>query len=102
MPLGHFLILSILLFCIGLFGALSRRNSIAILMSIELILNATVLNLVAFNATVKNSPSADGQTLGLFVIGIAAAGAIVGLALIFSIWRQTRNIFSDEITLLKG
>ena len=100
-PLSHVLAVSIGLFAIGLFGALTRRNAIGILMAIELILNATALNFVAFNAY-RGGGSALGQTATLFVIGIAAAGAIVGLALILAIYRQTRTIFADEINLLKG
>lgn len=101
-PLTHVLIVGILLFAIGLFGTLSRRNAISILMAIELILNATALNLVAFNRYVGGTPPALGQTAALFVIGIAAAGAITGLALILAVARQQRTIFADEIRLLKG
>jgi len=102
-PLTHVLTIGAGLFTIGLFGALSRRNAIGILMAIELILNATALNLVAFNAY-QGPPGAPalGQTFAIFVIGIAAAGAIVGLALILAIYRQTRTILADEIHLLKG
>lgn len=102
-PLHHFLTVSIGLLAIGLFGALSRRNAIGILLAIELILNATALNFAAFNAYLgPRGMPALGQTVALFVIGIAAAGAIVGLALILAIYRQTRTIFADEIRLLKG
>lgn len=103
-PLPHLLAISIGLFAIGLFGALSRRHAIGILMAIELILNATALNLVAFNAYLdpgRASP-ALGQLFALFVIGIAAAGAIVGLALILAVYRHARTIFADEMHLLKG
>jgi len=104
-PLTHVLAISIGLFAIGLFGALSRRNAIGILMAIELLLNATALNLVAFNAYLPSAPAggqALGQTVTIFVIGIAAAGAIVGLALILAVYRQTKTISADEIHLLKG
>ena len=101
-PLTHILTISILLFAIGLFGALARRNAIGILMAIELILNATALNLVAFNAGMGDASNPLGQIFALFVIAIAAAGAIVGLALILAVSRQTRTIFADEIRLLKG
>ena len=100
-PLTHFMAISIGLFAIGLFGALARRNAIAILMSIELMLNATALNLVAFNAYLPGG-QALGQTVTVFVIGIAAAGAIVGLSLIFAVYRQSKTISADEIHLLKG
>lgn len=99
-PLPHVLAISIGLFAIGLFGSLTRRNAIGILMSIELMLNATALNLVAFNAYM--GLGILGQTLTLFVIGIAAAGAVVGLALILAIYRQAKTIFADEIHLLRG
>ena len=99
-PLSHVLVVSIGLFAIGLFGALTRRNAIGILMALELVLNATALNFVAVNAYRGGGPL--GQTAALFVIGIAAAGAIVGLALILAIYRQTKTIFADEIHLLKG
>ena len=106
-PLPHVLLLSIGLFAIGLFGALSRRNAIGVLMSIELLLNATALNFVAFNAYLgpadaNGGVAALGQTTALFVIGIAAAGAIVGLALILAVYRQTKTIFADDMQLLKG
>lgn len=102
-PLAHVLLVSIGLFAIGLFGALTRRNAIGMLMSIELLLNATALNLVAFNAYLgPSAPAALGQTAALFVIGIAAAGAIVGLALVLSVYRQTKTVFADQMNLLKG
>lgn len=106
-PLPHVLAVSIGLFVIGLFGALSRRNAIGILMAIELTLNAAALNLVAFNAYLGTGGTAGrdaalGQTVALFIIGIAAAGAIVGLALVLAVYRQQRTIFADEIHLLKG
>lgn len=99
-PLSHFLTVSIGLFAIGLFGALSRRNAIGILMAIELILNAAALAFVAFNA--RLGVGALGQTAALFIIGIAAAGAIVGLALVLAVYRHQRTIFADDIHLLKG
>lgn len=103
-PLPHVLAVSIGLFAIGLFGALTRRHAIGILMALELLLNAAALNLVAFNAYLAPAagPAALGQTLALFVIAIAAAGAIVGLALILSVSRHLRTVFADEIRLLKG
>ena len=100
-PLSHVLVVSAGLFAIGLFGALTRRNGIGILMSIELILNSANLNLVAFNRH-WGTPSGLGQATALFVIGIAAAGAVVGLALILAIFRHRQTISVDEIKLLKG
>ncbi len=106
-PLAHVLLVGVGLFAIGLFGALSRRNAIGILMAVELTLNATALNLVAFNTYLGTGGTAGrdaalGQTVALFVIGIAAAGAIVGLALVLAVYRQQRTISADEIHLLKG
>ena len=100
-PLPHFLVVSAGLFALGLFGALTRRNAIGILMAIELILNSANLNLVAFG---RARGAADGapQVMVLLVIGIAAAGAVVGLALVLAIFRHRRTIAADEIHLLKG
>lgn len=100
-PLPHVLIVSAGLFAIGLFGVLTRRNTIGILMSIELILNSANLNLVAFSRIWKGT-GAEGQMAALLVIGIAAAGAVVGLALVLAIFRHRNTIAADEIRLLKG
>lgn len=99
-PLSHVLAVSAGLFAIGIFGALSRRNAIGILMAIELILNSANLNLVAFGRVW--GPAAGAQVVVLIVIGIAAAGAVVGLALILAIYRHRQTIAVDEIRLLKG
>ena len=100
-PLPHVLCISALLFAIGIFGVLTRRNAIGILMSIELILNSANLNLVAFSRLWPTSRGM-GHSMVLFVIGIAAAGAVVGLALILAIFRHRNTIQADEIHLLKG
>ncbi len=100
MPLSHLLAVSAGLFAIGIFGALTRRNAIGILMAIELILNSANLNLVAFGRTAD--PSGSSQVVVLLVIGIAAAGAVVGLALILATYRHRQTISADEIKLLKG
>lgn len=100
-PLPHFLVISAGLFALGLFGALTRRNAIGILMSIELILNSANLNLVAFSRMWGES-GAVAQVTALLVIGVAASGAVVGLALILAIFRHRRTIAADEINLLKG
>lgn len=100
-PLSHILVVSAGLFAIGLFGALTRRNAIGILMAIELILNSANLNLVAF-ARHWGDAGGMGQVMALFVIGVAAAGAVVGLALILAIYRHRKTISADEINLLKG
>ena len=100
-PLPHILAVSAGLFAIGLFGALTRRNAIGILMSIELILNSANLNLVAFSR-IWGAAGAGAQVTVLLVIGIAASGAVAGLALILAIFRHRRTISADEINLLKG
>lgn len=100
-PLSHVLVVSAGLFAIGLFGALTRRNAIGILMSIELILNSANLNLAAFSRF-GGETAAGVQVTVLLVIGIAAAGAVVGLALILAIFRHRETISADEINLLKG
>ncbi len=99
-PLSHVLAVSAGLFAIGVFGALTRRNAIGILMAIELILNSASLNLVAFGRVW--GPAAGAQVVVLIVIGIAAAGAVVGLALILAIYRHRQTIAADEIKLLRG
>ena len=96
---ANFLLLAAVLFCIGVYGVLARRNAVLVLMSIELILNAVNLNLVAFalmNGTV------DGQVFALFVIAIAAAEVGVGLAMVLLIYRNRRSIALDELSEMKG
>ena len=104
-PLGlsHFLLFSAVLFGLGLFGALSRRNAIGILMSLELMLNAVNINLVAFwRYGVGPLGSVEGQMFALFVITVAAAEAAVGLAIILAIFRLRRTVNADEVSLMKG
>jgi len=99
-PQCHFLFLSAGLFSIGIFGILTRKNAIGILMSIELILNAANINLVTFS---KFLGSADGlgQVFALFVIAIAAASAVVGLALVIAIYKNSKTILVNKINLMK-
>ena len=99
-PLHHYVILSAILFCIGIFGVLTRRNVIGVLMSIELILNAANINLVAFNKYLDGSGVA-GQVFALFVVAIAAVGSVVGLVLVIAIYRNAKSIFSDDFNLMK-
>lgn len=99
-PLEHFLIFSAILFVTGIYGALTRRNIIGILISIELILNSVNINLVAFSRTTSLAPE-TGQIFALFVIAIAAASAAVGLAIVLAMFRVRRTVFADEIHLLK-
>ncbi len=95
----NFLLLAAVLFCIGVFGVIARRNAVMVLMSIELVLNSVNLNLIAF-ALMNNN--VDGQVFALFVIAIAAAEVGVGLAMVLLIYRNRRSISLDELSELKG
>jgi NADH:ubiquinone oxidoreductase subunit K len=97
--LNQFLILSAFLFCTGIYGVLARRNGVLVLMSVELMLNAVNINLVAFAALTKN---VSGQVFALFIITIAAAEVGVGLAIVLLIYRNLRSPDLDEIDQLKG
>ncbi|MFB3895597.1 MAG: NADH-quinone oxidoreductase subunit NuoK [bacterium] len=99
-PLSHYLVLGAILFCIGIYGALTRRNAIGILMSIELILNAANINLIAFSRYM-NPSEGTGQIFAIFVIGLAAAAAAIGLAIVISIYRNARTIYADKTSLMK-
>lgn len=98
--LNHFLILGALLFCIGLYGALSKRNAISVLMSLELMLNAINLNLVAF-AKFTTPGVFTGHVFAIFVIGIAAAEVAIGLALIVAVYRDRVTTNLDDFNWLK-
>ena len=99
--LTQFLALSAVLFGIGIFGVLTRRNIIGILMSVELIFNATNLNLVAFNRFVHGD-GLWGQGFAVFVTTLAAAEAVVGLALVLAIYRNMKTTYVEKMDLLKG
>src|ERR1700704_2956425 len=101
-PLHHYLILSALLFAIGLAGALTRRNAIIVLIGIELMLNAANLNFVAFWRFGPNPETLTGMVFVLFSIAVAAAEAAVGLALIISIYRHYKTTNVDQIDSMKG
>jgi NADH-quinone oxidoreductase subunit K len=100
-PLYWVLIVAGALFCIGLFGALSRRNMVGILLGVELMLNAVNINLVAFWRYLEPQLVA-GQIFALFVITVAAAEAAVGLAMIIAIYRTRLTVNADEVDTLKG
>ena len=120
MPLNYFLILSAFLFCTGAYGVLARRNSVLVLMSIELMLNAVNLTLVAANrwqtpvteatvSTLGGSPSVavgsivpTGHIFTFFVIAVAAAEAAVGLAIVLSFYRLRKTVRTDAADLLRG
>ena len=99
MTIVQYLILSSVLFCIGIYGVLARKNGVMVLMSIELILNAVNINLVAFSALTNNIA---GEVFALFVIAIAAAEVGVGLAIALLIFRNKQNVDLSEIDLMKG
>lgn len=99
-PLSWYLIAAAALFCIGVYGVLARRNSVGILMGVELMLNAVNINLVAFwRYLAPDNPA--GQVFALFVLVVAAAEAVVGLALIISVYRDRRSIDAEQIDLLR-
>lgn len=99
-PLSWFLIFAAALFCIGMFGVLSRKNAVAILMGIELMLNAVNINLVAF-WRYRAPEFIAGQAFAIIVLAVAAAEVAVGLALIISVYRRHRTVVADELNFLK-
>ncbi|MCY3850303.1 MAG: NADH-quinone oxidoreductase subunit NuoK [Acidimicrobiaceae bacterium] len=99
MLLNQFLLLSAMLFCIGVYGVLARKNGVLVLMSIELILNAVNINLVAFGALTDD---VGGEVFALFTIAVAAAEVGIGLAIVLLIYRNRRSIDLSEIDLMKG
>ncbi len=98
--LQHYLVVGAILFVLGMFAVLTRRNAIAMLMGIELILNACNLNFVAFSRYV--TANVEGQMIAIFVIVLAAAEAAVALAIILAIYQELRSISPDETNTLKG
>lgn len=99
MFINQFLIFAAILFCIGVYGVLTRKNGVLVLMSIELILNSVNINLVAFGALHQDI---SGQVFALFVIAVAAAEVGVGLAIILLLYRNRRSISVAEANILKG
>ena len=98
MPVHYFLVLSALLFSIGIYGVLARQNAVLILLSIELMLNAVNINLIAFSAMLGE---ASGQVFALFVIAVAAAEVGIGLAIVILIFRNRSSVDVDEMSLMK-
>lgn len=101
-PLQFYLLLSALLFAVGLAGALVRRNAIIVLVGVELMLNAANLNFIAFWRYGSHPEAMTGIVFALFSIGIAAAEAAVGLALVISIYRHFRTTNVDRVDSMKG
>ena len=98
MPVAFFVVLSALLFCIGVYGVLARRHAVLVLLSIELMLNAANINLIAFSAWLHDVP---GQVFALFIIAVAAAEVGVGLAIVILIYRNRVSVDVDEMSLMK-
>jgi NADH:ubiquinone oxidoreductase subunit K len=99
MPVHAWLVLSNALFCLGVFGMLTRRNAIGLLLALELILNAAALNFVLYSRVFG---AVQAQAFALFIIALAACEAVVGLAIILSLSRSAKTIFADDVNLLKG
>lgn len=100
-PLWLYLLVGAALFCIGVYGVLTRKNAVAVLMSVELMLNAVNINLVGFwrYATPNNM---SGQAFAAFVFVVAAAEAAIGLAIIISVYRHKQSVIIDDVDSLKG
>ena len=99
-PLSWYLIVAAALFCVGLFGALTRRNAVAILMGIELMLNAVNINLLAF-WRYRTPDNIAGQAFAVMVFAVAAAEVAVGLALVISVYRRRNTVVAEELDMLK-
>ena len=99
MLLNQFLLLGAVLFCIGVYGVIARKNAVMVLMSIELVLNSVNINLLAFSLFNDNI---DGNVFALFIIAVAAAEVGVGLALVLLVYRNRRSISLDELSEMKG
>ena len=103
MTLDHYLMLSAALFCLGLMMFISRRNAIAILMGVELIINAAAINFVAFaHFTPSKGDQLDGQVMAVFVILIAAAEAVVALGIAIAVYKEFKHSKVDELVELQG
>jgi NADH-quinone oxidoreductase subunit K len=97
-PLGHLLILAAMLFSLGLVGVLTRRNVLVLMMSIEVMLNAVNLTLVAFS---RYRGWTEGHVIAFFIIAVAAAEAAVGLAMVLAVFRLKKTVYIDELKTLK-
>lgn len=103
MLVNQFLLLAAVLFCIGVYGVIARRNAVLVLMSVELILNSVNLNLLAFAMrSASTDVAATGNVFALFIIAIAAAEVGVGLAMVILVYRNRRSIALDELSEMKG
>jgi NADH:ubiquinone oxidoreductase subunit K len=96
---NNFLILGAVLFCIGVYGVIARKNAVMVLMSVELILYSVNLNLLAFS---QMNGNVDGHTFALYIIAVAAAEVGVGLAMVLLVYRNRKSIALDELSEMKG
>ena len=104
LTLNHFLVLGAILFCIGFYGAISKRNAIAVLMGIEIMLNAVNITFVGFsffNQVKPYSGLLTGQIFAIFIITVAAAEAAVALAMVISVYRKRNTVDVGEINMMK-
>ncbi len=99
MLINEFLILGAVLFCIGVYGVIARKNAVLVLMSIELILNSVNINLLAFD---RLNGGIDGSVFALYIIAVAAAEVGVGLAMVLLIFRNRKTISLDDLSEMKG
>jgi NADH:ubiquinone oxidoreductase subunit K len=99
MLINEFLLLGAVLFCIGVYGVIARKNAVMVLMSIELILNSVNINLLAFSQKWGNL---DGNVFALYIIAVAAAEVGVGLAMVLMVYRNRKSISLDELSEMKG
>ncbi len=95
----NFFLLAAVLFCIGVFGVIARKNAVLVLMSVELVLNSVNLNLLGFSIVNNNI---DGHVFALFIIAVAAAEVGVGLAMVLLVYRNRRSIALDELSEMHG
>ena len=102
MLLNQFLLLGAVLFSIGVYGVLARKNGVLVLMSIELILNAVNINLIAFGFMGGSATAVTGQVFALFIITVAAAEVGVGLAIVLLIYRNRTTVDLEEVDLMRG
>lgn len=98
--IGHFIVLSAIIFCLGLYNVMTRRNAIGVLMGVELILNAAAINFVSFSH--YGGTMVAGQVYALFIIVLAAAEAAVALAIVVAIYKRFHDIDVENATILKG
>jgi NAD(P)H-quinone oxidoreductase subunit 4L len=99
MLVNEFLLLGAVLFCIGVFGVIARKNAVMVLMSVELILNSVNINLLAFS---QLNGDVDGNVFALYIIAVAAAEVGVGLAMVLLVYRNRKSISLDELSEMKG